>query len=106
VSLHEGWFTETLPPFIQTTEDPVALLHIDCDLYSSTSFVLDALRDRMGVGTVIVFDEYLNYPGWKRHEHKAFQEFVTESGVTYRFDSFVPSHQQVAVVITGGPSGG
>ena len=103
VSLHKGWFSDTLPPFMTTTNDPVALLHIDCDLYSSTAFVLNALADRIGAGTVIVFDEYLNYPGWKQHEHKAFQEFAVKTGRTFRFDSFVPSHQQVCVVITGGP---
>jgi Macrocin-O-methyltransferase (TylF) len=101
VSLHKGWFSNTLPPYMQATNERVALLHIDCDLYSSTFFVLNALADRIGTGTVIVFDEYFNYPGWKLHEHKAFQEFVTKSGLTFRFDSFVPSHQQVCVVITG-----
>jgi hypothetical protein len=101
VSLHKGWFSETLPSFMQTRHDPVALLHIDCDLYSSTAFVLNALADRIGPGTVLVFDEYLNYPGWKQHEHKAFQELVAKTGLTFRFDSFVPSHQQVCLVITG-----
>jgi hypothetical protein len=103
VSLHKGWFSDTLPAFMTTTNDPVALLHIDCDLYSSTAFVLNTLADRIGAGTVIVFDEYLNYPGWKQHEHKAFQEFAVKTGLTFRFDSFVPSHQQVCVVITGEP---
>jgi len=100
VSLHKGWFSETLPPFIATTKDQVALLHIDCDLYSSTAFVLNTIADRIKKGTVIVFDEYFNYPGWQQHEHKAFQEFVAKTGLTFRFDSFVPGHQQVCVVIT------
>ncbi len=101
VSLHKGWFSDTLPPYLQTTNERVALLHIDCDLYSSTAFVLNALAGRIGAGTVIVFDEYFNYPGWKQHEHRAFQEFAAKSELTFRFDSFVPSHQQVCVVITG-----
>jgi predicted O-methyltransferase YrrM len=100
VSLHKGWFSDTLPPFLAGTQDPVALLHIDCDLYSSTAFVLEALADRIRTGTVIVFDEYFNYPGWKQHEHKAFQEFAAANGRTFRFDSFVPGHQQVCAVIT------
>jgi predicted O-methyltransferase YrrM len=98
VSLHKGWFTETLPEFLARTQADVAMLHIDCDLYSSTAFVLTTLRDRIKKGTVIVFDEYFNYPGWKQHEHKALQEFAAISGLTFRFDSFVPSHQQVCVV--------
>lgn len=100
VSLHKGWFSATLPPFVSATKEPVALLHVDCDLYSSTAFVLDALADKLQKGTVIVFDEYFNYPGWKQHEHKAFHEFVARTGRSYRFDSFVPGHQQVCVVLT------
>jgi hypothetical protein len=100
VSLHHGWFTATVPPFIAKADESVALLHIDCDLYSSTAFVLTALSDKIVKGTVVVFDEYLNYPGWKQHEHRAFQEFISKTGLTFRFDSFVPSHQQVCVIMT------
>jgi predicted O-methyltransferase YrrM len=100
VILHQGWFSDTLPAVLAATLEPVALLHVDCDLYSSTTYVLDSLADRINTGTVIVFDEYLNYPGWKQHEHKAFQEFVARTGIKFRFDSFVPGHQQVCVVIT------
>jgi hypothetical protein len=60
---------------------------------------LDALKDRIVEGTVVVFDEYFNYPGWKRHEHRALREFAANTGAQYRFDSYVPSHQQVCIVI-------
>jgi hypothetical protein len=26
--------------------------------------------------TIIVFDEFFNYPGWRDHEFKAFNEFL------------------------------
>lgn len=100
VKLYQGWFNETLPPFVSTMTDRVALLHIDCDLYSSTELVLTTLADKIGPGTVLVFDEYLNYPGWKQHEHKAFHEFIARTRLNFRYDSFVPGHQQVCVVIT------
>jgi methyltransferase family protein len=100
VRLHAGWFSETLPGFLAANPGPVALLHVDCDLYSSTRLVLEALRDRLPPGAVIVFDEYFNYPGWKRHEHQAWQEFIAATGRTFEFDSFVPSHQQVCVRLT------
>jgi hypothetical protein len=32
--------------------------------------------NRLASGSVIVFDEYFNYPGWKVHEFKAFQDDV------------------------------
>lgn len=101
VSLHKGWFSQTLPPFLSANSEAVALLHVDCDLYSSTAFVLAQLKDRIRKGAVIVFDEYFNYPGWKQHEHKAFEEFTAETGLQFRYDSFVPSHQQLCVVVTG-----
>jgi hypothetical protein len=50
-------------------------------------------------GTIIIFDEYFNYPGWEVGEFKAFAEFVAEKNVSYRYIAYVPNHQQVAVVI-------
>jgi len=100
VTLHKGLFSDTLPQFLIGNPGPTALLHVDCDLYSSTVCVLDALTKSIKSGTVIVFDEYFNYPGWKLHEHRAWHEFVERTGLTFRFDSFVRGHQQVCVVVT------
>jgi methyltransferase family protein len=99
VTLVQGLFADTLPSFLEKHSDSVALLHIDCDLYSSTATVLTHVRDRLQSGTVIVFDEYFNYPGWRKHEFKAFREFAEERRLQYRYVGFVPSHQQVCVVI-------
>lgn len=96
-----GWFDQTLPQFLAQHPEPVAFLHIDCDLYSSTSYVLTALADRICEGTVIVFDEYFNFPGWEQDEHRAWQEFVTKNNVRYEYLAFVSRHQQVAVRVTG-----
>jgi len=99
VTLIKGWFADTLPGFLDSHPGPVAFLHIDSDLYSSAAFVLTALVERVVPGTVILFDEYLNYPGWKEHEHKAFVEFVRRTGIRFRYDSFLRSSQPVCVVI-------
>jgi hypothetical protein len=99
VGLIKGWFEDTLPGFLEQHPGPVSFLNIDCDLYSSTRFVLNALADRIGPGCVIQFDEYFNYPGWRQHEHKAFNELVEERGLKYRFHSFLRIHQAVCVVI-------
>jgi hypothetical protein len=61
---------------------------------------LESLRNRIRTGTVIVFDEYFNYPGWKMHEHRAWMEFVEKTGIRFRFDSLVRGHQQVCAVVT------
>jgi hypothetical protein len=101
VSLVIGLFEDTLPGFLAQHRGDMSLLHIDCDLYSSTRTVLRACAPRIRAGTVIVFDEYFNYPGWRGHEFRAFQDFIAETGRRYRYLSVVPSHQQVAVLITG-----
>ncbi len=99
VELVPGWFNETLPPFLASHSGPVAFLHVDCDLYSSTKTVLDLMGGRLTVGSVIVFDEYFNYPGWKLHEHLAFQEFIKESGKRFEYLCYNRYHEQVAVQI-------
>ncbi|MHA1600769.1 MAG: class I SAM-dependent methyltransferase, partial [Alphaproteobacteria bacterium] len=91
VTLHAGWFDETLPPFLAEHTDTVALLNIDCDIYSSTKMIFDALAKRIGPGTIVSFDEYFNYHGWQRHEFKAFQEYVQTYGVRYEYLGFTAS---------------
>jgi predicted O-methyltransferase YrrM len=76
VSLHVGLFEDTLPEWIEEHPDPIALLHVDCDLYESTASAFRYLGPLVREGTIIVFDEFFNYPGWQGHEFRAFQEFV------------------------------
>jgi len=100
VTLVPGWFDRSLPAFLDAHPgQPVSFLHIDCDLYSSTQTVLAQLKDRIIAGTVIVFDEYLNYPGWQHHEHKAFSEFIASTGRAYEWIGLVPSYEQAAIRI-------
>lgn len=97
VQLHRGWFEASLPRWLESNLGPAAFIHIDCDLYSSTKTIFTLLRDRIVPGTVILFDEYFNFPNWEHHEYKAFQEFVEERAVTYTYLAF--ARQQVAVRI-------
>jgi predicted O-methyltransferase YrrM len=97
VELVSGWFNETVPPFLAAHPGPVGFVHVDCDIYSSTRTVLTALNGRLAPNAVIVFDEFFNYHGYRQHEHRAFFEFVAETGRAYRFVSF--SGQQAAVVL-------
>ena len=97
VTLHKGWFDKTLPEFLRAQTGPVAFLHVDCDIYSSTKTVFDHLAPRLAPGAVIVFDEYFNYPNWEYHEFKAFQEFVRDSGFSYRYLGFAQKNGHVAV---------
>ena len=99
VNLHEGWFSDTLPGFLETHTDAVRFLHIDCDLYSSTKTVFDSLADQIVPGTVILFDEYISNPGWREDEFKAFQEAAAHNSWRYEYLAFCLSGKQAAVRI-------
>jgi hypothetical protein len=100
VSLVKGWFDQTLPKFLENrVDEQVAFLHVDCDLYSSTKTIFECLHDRIKSGTVIVFDEYFNYPGWENDEFRAFKEFIEASGLHYKYITYNYLHEQVALKI-------
>ena len=97
--LIKGWFNETLPPFLNQHEAPVGFLHIDSDLYSSAKTIFELLELRLKPGTVIVFDEYFNYPEWQEGEYKAFMEFLDKTGLSFEFIGYHRNEQQVAVIL-------
>lgn len=102
VRLHKGWFHETIGPFLHSLDKGpnfISLLHIDCDLYSSTATVLNSIGHLLQKGSVIVFDEYFNYPGWKDGEWKAFREFTEKNAISYKYICYNYVHEQVAVII-------
>ena len=99
VQLVVGLFSDTLTEFMKQHNTYISLAHIDCDLYSSTKTIFENISDNIGEGTILIFDEYFNYPGWEVGEYAAFKEFVEEYATKYRYIGYVPSHQQVAVEI-------
>lgn len=72
VSLVSGFFDQTVVDF----REPIALLHLDGDLYESYRTCLTHLYDRVVPGGVIVFDDYSDprWPGAKR----AVDEFFAD----------------------------
>ena len=99
VRLHPGWFEDSIPPFMEQHAGPVAFLHLDADLYSSTQTVLECFRDRIVAGTVIQFDEFFNYPGWQEGEYKAFAEFCAKYRAKPHYFGYTGDDEQVAVKI-------
>lgn len=99
VQLVKGWFEDTVPQFAREVSGPAAFLHIDSDLYSSARTVLEVLGDRIVPGSVIVFDEYLNYPGWQDGEVQAWREFCEARAVRYRYVGYTPAWESALVVV-------
>lgn len=81
-SLVKGWFDETLPPFLREHQEPVAFINIDCDIYSSTVTILTELEKagRIGPGTIISFDELINYSTGLWNESLALFELMDRTG--------------------------
>jgi len=57
VELIEGLFSDTLEPFLLAHPGPVTFVHVDCDLWAPTLYVLNCLRERFVQGSIIAFDE-------------------------------------------------
>lgn len=95
-----GMFADTLHDFSVNTR--IGLIHIDCDLYSSTATVLDWLAWHMLQnplrGTYVVFDEWRGYPGAINHEQRAWNEFIDENHVNWEVVGH--GHQQWAIRVT------
>jgi hypothetical protein len=77
-----GWFHETLPRLRDRGIPQLGLVHIDCDLYSSTITALNGIADYIHVGTIVVFDEFHGYEGHEEHEMRAWYEFCVQQGFT------------------------
>ncbi len=75
INLTKGYFGDTLSGH---PNKPIALLHVDCDLYQSHMDVLTHLYSKMSPGGIIVFDDTIaelgneNFPGVERALKKFF----------------------------------
>lgn len=99
VELIPGWFDQTLPVFLAAHPEPALLLHLDADLYSSTKIVLKLMQPRLVAGTVLVFDEFFNYPGWLEGEYKAFFEFVEAAKLDFEYLGYNNLGTQLALQV-------
>ena len=69
-----GWFKDTLP---DSNTGPLALLRVDCDLYSSTMQVIEALYPRVSPGGWVIIDDYGILPPCQQ----AVDEFRVREGI-------------------------
>lgn len=95
----DGPYEDTLPKFLDEHPGPIALLHLDVNLYSSSKTVLDLLEDRLVDGTVVVLDEFFNYPGWQHGEFRAWFEFIERTGIGFTYKGYTFDNEQVIVTI-------
>jgi O-methyltransferase len=70
-----GWFEDTLAP---AAIDPIAVLRLDGDMYSSTMVALDALYARVSPGGFVIVDDYGAVPACAQ----AIGDFRDKHGIT------------------------
>jgi hypothetical protein len=102
VTFYKGWFIDTIPMYKQIAE-PFALLHVDCDLYSSTNDILYGLKEFIVTGTVIVFDEwYYNHKNVTKnrlHEQKAFFEWVEKFNINFEEHPEIENERKIIKIL-------
>ena len=79
VVLIEGLFSDTLEGFLEVHSDPVAFVNLDCDLFTSSFYVLRCLMGRFVKGSVIAFSAITFSQAMRR----AFDRYLKESGQTW-----------------------
>ena len=85
---------------VHELQGPLGLVFLDCSNHANASAALRSLRPGLREGSVLVLDNYYNFPGWEVATYRAFQDFITEEQLG--FDYLGRSPQQVAIRVTGG----
>ena len=98
VTLIAGEFNQTINLFKSKNAQAIRLMHIDSDLYSSCKAIFDKLDKQIVCGTLIIFDEYLGFPGWEFGEFLAFKEFVVQKELSYEYVSFSQNQAVVRIL--------
>ncbi|MCK9224205.1 MAG: TylF/MycF family methyltransferase [Candidatus Muirbacterium halophilum] len=91
LELKKGFFGDSLPSH---PDSPIALLHVDGDLYQSYKDTLENLYDKVSKGGIIVFDDFL------------FDENIDESfpGARIATKEFLgDNYKNLKISITGNP---
>ena len=86
--LIKGWFNDTLDVFLNKNPSIIIdMIHIDCDLYSSTRDVFNILlkHNKMKKGLIIVFDELINYNKFYEGEIKALYELNVNNNINFEW---------------------
>jgi Macrocin-O-methyltransferase (TylF) len=91
VRLFKGWFQDTLPTYSLPSHD-ILVVHMDADLYSSTIFVLETLKEAISPGTYVLFDEFAD----RHNELRAFDEFQRSSNARFSVVGATRALQQIA----------
>jgi O-methyltransferase len=94
VNFVAGWFQKSLRGFMASYRPQSQIVvHIDCDLYSSTLYCLTTLDPVLSPGTLIVFDDFFD----ALHVYRALTDYC--SAYMRQYQLLARSHELGQVVI-------
>jgi O-methyltransferase len=98
VAFIQGVFQDVLPPFVaEFAPRGVLVVHIDCDVYSSTLYSLCTLDPVLRPGSIVIFDEFCS----AAHEFRAFMDYSTSYRRSYELVGYAGEYEQVALRLVG-----
>jgi O-methyltransferase len=81
IKVVKGVFQDTLADFLRSFSPSHRLVvHADCDLYSSTLYVLTMLRDHLKRGSILMLDDFSTV----LHQFRALMDFCDSHARVYR----------------------
>jgi hypothetical protein len=98
VVMHKGWFRDTMPVWGHEATTPLAFIHMDADLYSSSIEVLFNIDHLIQKDAIILFDEYIM--GRTEDEHRALLDWSAKFHRHYEY-LWRSNGNHVCVRITG-----
>ena len=97
VKIIKGWIQNTLIEFLKEKNQKIVFVHIDVDTYETTKFIIKNIKPYLKSGSIIIFDEMYNYPGWENNEYKALMEEFSEE--YFQFIAFSDFGQEAIIKI-------
>eukprot|EP00913_Durusdinium_trenchii_P002217 g2047.t2 len=86
VRIHMGLFSETLGDLDEFGTTPVAFAHIDVDIFPSAIEVLSRIACQLMAGSVLVYDELVNYVGFELSgEYRAWEYVASTYGIGWQY---------------------
>jgi hypothetical protein len=79
VKLHKGWVQDTLPEFLNNNSGSILFAHMDMDTYTPGVFTLNKIKERLVHGSLILFDDFYGFGGWRYHDYKALLEVFNDN---------------------------
>lgn len=74
VTIIEGYIEETLENFLNEKKLKIKFLHLDMDLFSATEKALIISKKYLKKGSIILMDDFANYPGFNNGPYLAFNQ--------------------------------